>query len=60
MTNIPNTMRGIWLIEHGGFDKLEVKTDIPMPSAGDCEVLIRVRAAGINNTDINTRIGWYS
>ena len=24
------------------------------------EVLIRVGAAGINNTDINTRIGWYS
>ena len=23
-------------------------------------MLIRVQAAGVNNTDINTRIGWYS
>src|SRR5262249_28928426 len=32
----------------------------PIPVAGRGEVLIRVRAAGVNNTDINTRIGWYS
>ena len=31
-----------------------------MPVVGPGEVLIRVLAAGINNTDINTRIGWYS
>lgn len=31
-----------------------------MPNPGPCEVLIKVRAAGVNNTDINTRIGWYS
>ena len=30
----------------------------PDPNPG--EVLIEVAAAGINNTDINTRIGWYS
>jgi len=33
---------------------------VPIPSPGDNEVLIRVAAAGVNNTDINTRIGWYS
>jgi len=60
MTNIPKTMRGIWLLGHGGFDKLELKIDIPTPTPRDGEVLIRVKAAGINNTDINTRIGWYS
>jgi hypothetical protein len=27
---------------------------------GDCPGLIQVEAASINNTDINTRIGWYS
>ena len=53
-------MRGVWLLGHGGFDKLEVKADIPTPFVGKNEVLIRVSAAGINNTDINTRIGWYS
>ena len=30
----------------------------PRPKPG--EVLINVAAAGVNNTDINTRIGWYS
>ena len=34
--------------------------DVPTPVALAGEVLIRVGAAGVNNTDINTRIGWYS
>jgi len=53
-------MRGVWLTGHGGPDKLELRSDIPVPQPGPREVLIRVAAAGINNTDINTRIGWYS
>ncbi len=53
-------MRGVWLTGHGDFDRLEVRTDIPRPQPGPGEVLIRVAAAGINNTDINTRLGWYS
>ncbi|ATD07622.1 hypothetical protein PPIS_a2702 [Pseudoalteromonas piscicida] len=39
---------------------LEYRDDIPVPTPRDFEVLIRVSAAGVNNTDINTRIGWYS
>jgi NADPH:quinone reductase-like Zn-dependent oxidoreductase len=31
-----------------------------VPKLGPKDVLIRVAAAGVNNTDINTRIGWYS
>ena len=31
---------------------------MPLPKSD--EVLIRVKASGVNNTDINTRIGWYS
>ena len=53
-------MRGVWLTGHGGPDKLEVRSDIPIPRPGPREVLIRVAAAGINNTDINTRTAWYS
>ncbi|WP_430522925.1 gamma-glutamyl-gamma-aminobutyrate hydrolase family protein [Mycolicibacterium poriferae] len=30
----------------------------PEPASG--EVLIRVRASAVNNTDVNTRTGWYS
>ena len=53
-------MRGIQLIGHGGFDKLILNKDIQNPIPKDDEVLIKVSAAGVNNTDINTRIGWYS
>ena len=58
--SIPPTMRAVLLTGHGGYDKLELRDDwpVPMPAAG--EVLIKVGAAGVNNTDINTRIGWYS
>ncbi|MET0047621.1 MAG: alcohol dehydrogenase family protein [Sedimenticola sp.] len=31
-----------------------------MPEAGPFDVLVRVAAAGVNNTDINSRVGWYS
>lgn len=33
---------------------------MPVPQPRKGEVLIQVAAAGINNTDVNTRIGWYS
>jgi len=54
------TMTGVYLTGHGGLEKLDYRDDIPMPFPNDDEVLIRVAAAGMNNTDINTRIGWYS
>ncbi len=53
-------MRGIWLVGHGDIDQLEVRSDIPTPSPGPYDVLIQVSAAAVNNTDINTRIAWYS
>ncbi len=53
-------MSAVLLTGHGGFDKLEYRTDVPVPKLSKGEVLIKVGAAGINNTDINTRIGWYS
>ena len=58
--NIPKTMHAVLLTGHGGLEKLEYKTDIKVPIPKDDEVLIKVSAAGINNTDINTRTGWYS
>jgi NADPH:quinone reductase-like Zn-dependent oxidoreductase len=33
---------------------------VPTPTPGADEVLVRVGAAGVNNTDINMRTGWYS
>ena len=34
--------------------------DVPIPEPEPGEVLIRVLAAGVNNTEINTRLGWDS
>ena len=59
-TALPEVMQGVFLTGHGGFEKLEFREDIPVPVAATDEVLIRIGGAGINNTDINTRIGWYS
>ena len=53
-------MSGIALTGYGGLDFLEWRDDLPMPDVGPDDVLIRVAAAGVNNTDINTRTGWYA
>ncbi|MFV8559624.1 alcohol dehydrogenase family protein [Sulfitobacter sp. SBS6] len=57
---LPETMKAVILTGHGGLDKLEWRDDVlvPQPEAG--EVLIRVGASAVNNTDVNTRTGWYS
>jgi NADPH:quinone reductase-like Zn-dependent oxidoreductase len=60
MKNLPKTMRGVWLTGHGDMDKLDFREDIPVPVPGSRDVLVRVAAAGVNNTDINTRMAWYS
>ena len=44
----------------GGTEQLEVRDDLPVPIPAAGEVLVRVAAAAVNNTDINTRTGWYS
>ncbi|MCJ8170006.1 alcohol dehydrogenase family protein [Atopomonas sediminilitoris] len=57
---LPSHMNGVQLVGHGGLENLRYRQDLPVPQPGPGEVLIRVAAAGVNNTDINTRIGWYS
>lgn len=53
-------MRAVQLVGHGGFDQLVLVDDCPVPNPQPDEVLIRVAASSVNNTDINTRVGWYS
>jgi NADPH:quinone reductase-like Zn-dependent oxidoreductase len=53
-------MKAVLLTGHGGLDKLEYREDVEKPQPGKGEALIRVRACGLNNTDINTRTAWYS
>ncbi len=58
---LPNekTMKAAVTAGNGGFEQLQCRVvKRPQPRAG--EVLIKVLAAGMNNTEINTRIGWYS
>ena len=53
------TMKAVVTTGNGGYDKLDYR-DVPIPTLVAGEVLIQVLAAGINNTEINTRLGWYS
>jgi len=53
-------MKAVLLKGHGGFEQLEYRDDVPVAAPRAGEVLIRVGAAGVNNTDINTRTAWYS
>ena len=60
MENLPPRMKAVLLKGNGGFEQLEYRDDVPVPVPAAQEVLIRVGAAGVNNTDINTRTAWYS
>jgi len=58
--SIPTTMSAMVLNGNGGMDMYEYRTDWPTPIPGAADVLIKVAACGLNNTDVNTRSGWYS
>ncbi len=58
--SISGQMVAVYLTGHGGLEALQYRDDVPVPEVSSDELLIKVAAAGINNTDINTRIGWYS
>ena len=53
------TMMAVVTTGNGGYDKLDYRK-VPVPEPGPGEVLLNVLAAGVNNTEINTRLGWYS
>ena len=53
-------MKAMVLTGHGGLEKYEWREDWPRPEPGPMEALIKVGACGLNNTDVNTRTGWYS
>ncbi|HXA69816.1 MAG TPA: alcohol dehydrogenase catalytic domain-containing protein, partial [Stellaceae bacterium] len=58
MTSLPATMTAIEISEPGGPEVLKPVTR-PMPLPGMGEVLIAVKAAGVNRPDIQQRQGGY-
>lgn len=58
--SLPSKMSGVVLTGHGGPEKLEWRDGLAVPTPGARDVVVRVSAAGVNNTDINTRTAWYS
>lgn len=55
---LPRTMRAVVITGHGDLDVIEER-EVPVPRPGPGEVLVRVHAAGCNNTDLWTREGSY-
>lgn len=54
------TMKAVVTMGHGGLEQLVLHDAWPRPTPAPGEVLIKVEACGLNNTDVNTRSGWYS
>lgn len=59
INNCSVTMKAVVTTGNGGYDKLDYR-DVPLPKLNPGEALLQVLAAGVNNTEINTRLGWYS
>ncbi|WP_207841202.1 zinc-binding alcohol dehydrogenase family protein [Williamsia soli] len=51
-----NTMRAVVLDAPGGPDALQIR-DLPIPTPADGWVLIKVRAFGLNRSELHTRLG---
>ncbi len=55
---VPDTMTAVVTAGVGGYEQL-VLTEVETPVPTESDVLLEVLAAGVNNTDVNTRTGWY-
>src|SRR5215471_5934971 len=53
-----NTMQAVWIAKAGGPDGLEIR-GVPRPQPVADQVLVRVRAAGLNRADLLQRQGRY-
>ncbi|MFK7858818.1 MAG: alcohol dehydrogenase family protein [Granulosicoccus sp.] len=59
ITDHERTMMAVITTGNGGYEMLDYR-EVPIPTPASGEVLLQVLAAGVNNTDVNTRLGWYS
>ena len=58
--SIPATMQAMVTMGHGDMSQMVFQESWPCPAPAAGEVLVQVGACGLNNTDVNTRAGWYS
>jgi NADPH2:quinone reductase len=58
MTTIPDTMTAIGITAPGGPEALKPETR-PVPKPGNGEVLVKLKAAGVNRPDVMQRMGLY-
>lgn len=56
--NEPETMQAVWIASFGGPECLEVRA-VPRPVIAADQVLVRVRASGLNRADLLQRQGRY-
>ncbi|KAI9736433.1 MAG: NADPH:quinone reductase [Claussenomyces sp. TS43310] len=59
MAPIPKTMRGILIEKTGGVEVLQYRTNLPVPSLKEGEVLVKNDYVGINYIDTYFRTGLY-
>ena len=59
MPALPDTMTAVAIAQPGGPEVL-MPVARPLPMPGDGEVLVRVRAAGVNRPDVLQRLGSYA
>lgn len=58
MTDLPATMTAVVIDGKGGPEVL-VPKDVPVPTPGEGQILIKVAAAGVNRPDVQQRLGAY-
>lgn len=58
-TEIPKTMKGVLIEKTGGTEVLEYRTDLPVPTPKEGEVLVKNEYIGINYIDTYFRTGLY-
>jgi NADPH2:quinone reductase len=51
MSDLPKTMKAVFIEKTGGTDVLQYKTDVPVPELKEGEVLVKNEYIGINYID---------
>ncbi|CAJ2502012.1 Uu.00g048650.m01.CDS01 [Anthostomella pinea] len=58
-SSVPSTMKGVMINKTGGTEVLEYKTDIPVPTPIDGQILVKNDYIGVNFIDTYFRSGLY-